>query len=379
MGGSDDMKISLILGHPDKASFNHAVARATFETLRGNRHEVFFHDLYAEGFHPLLVKEEIPKGADVEPVIRMHCTEISLADGIVIVHPNWWGQPPAILKGWIDRVLRPGVAYEFEEGDGGEGMPRGLLRASTAIIFNTSNTPEEREKNVFGDPLEIIWKNCIFGLSGARIFYRKTFSLIVTSTPEQRAGWLREVGDIMNRYFPSLDKNIEIRIRSETNEDYARIADINDLAFGQKHEGVLVASLRKTRDFIPELSLVAEIRNDVVGHILFYPVMIRSGNREYKSLALAPMAVLPAYQRRGIGGRMVIEGLAMAKMLGHRSVIVLGHSGYYPRFGFQPAHRYHIRAPFDVPDDAYFAMELVEGELRDKAGVVIYPQEFTDV
>ena len=93
------------------------------------------------------------------PVVR-HCSEIASADGIIIVHPNWWGQPPAILKGWVDRVSRPGVAYRFLEGDGGEGVPVGLLKAETAIIFNTSNTPEEREATVFGDPLDNLWKAC---------------------------------------------------------------------------------------------------------------------------------------------------------------------------------------------------------------------------
>lgn len=203
MGGSDDMKISLILGHPDKASFNHAIARATFETLRGNRHEVFFHDLYAEGFHPLLVKEEIPKGADVEPVIRMHCTEISLADGIVIVHPNWWGQPPAILKGWIDRVFRPGVAYRFIEGDSGEGVPVGLLNARTVLILNTSNTPDMREQSVFGDPLDILWKRCIFELCGVSNVHRRMFNVVITSTSDERRKWLEEAGELARKIFPN--------------------------------------------------------------------------------------------------------------------------------------------------------------------------------
>ena len=90
------------------------------------------------------------------------------ADGLVIVHPNWWGQPPAMMKGWIDRVIRPGVAYKFEEGDGGEGVPVGLLRAQTAIIFNTSNTPPARELEVFGDPLDNLWKRCILDFCGVK-------------------------------------------------------------------------------------------------------------------------------------------------------------------------------------------------------------------
>ena len=134
--------------------------------------------------------------------IETHCGEISEAEGIVLVHPNWWGQPPAILKGWVDRVIRPGVAYEFLEDDKGEGVPRGLLKAESAVVFNTSNTETEREKNVFGDPLEAIWKNCIFDLCGVKNFYRRMFNIIVTSTEEQRKEWLQEVRQTVDKYFP---------------------------------------------------------------------------------------------------------------------------------------------------------------------------------
>ena len=127
---------------------------------------------------------------------------IAKADGIIIVHPNWWGQPPAILKGWIDRVMRPGIAYEFLEGDSGEGIPKGLLRAKAAIVLNTSNTEPERERNVFRDPLETIWKNCVFGLCGVTLFYRRTFSVVITSTESQRRKWLGEVRASMDTFFP---------------------------------------------------------------------------------------------------------------------------------------------------------------------------------
>ena len=113
---------------------------------------VIFHDLYAERFDPILIQAEIPKGAELAPTIRNQCDEIMLADGILIIHPNWWGQPPVIIKGWIDRVLRPGVAYAFLEGDSGEGIP-GLLKVRMAVVLNTSNTPPEREMDIFGDPL----------------------------------------------------------------------------------------------------------------------------------------------------------------------------------------------------------------------------------
>jgi NAD(P)H dehydrogenase (quinone) len=186
------MKILIILGHPDPDSLNHAIAHAVRDDLRGLGHEILFHDLYEEGFAPLLVAEEIPESGKINQQVEAHCNELSSADGIVIVHPNWWGQPPAILKGWVDRVFRPGVAYRFEEGDGGEGIPIGLLNASTAVVINTSNTPASREQTAFGDPLEAIWRKCIFDLCGVMNFHRRMFAVVVTSTIDQRLGWIEE-------------------------------------------------------------------------------------------------------------------------------------------------------------------------------------------
>ncbi len=196
------MKVSVILAHPNEGSYNHAIARTVVERLAANGHAVHFHDLYREGFDPLLVDGEIPEDAPLPEAIAAHCEEIAEAEGVVIVHPNWWGQPPAILKGWLDRVIRPGTAYEFLEGDSGEGVPRGLLKAGTAVVYNTSNTEPEREKSVFGDPLERIWKNCIFGLCGVADFHRRTFSIVVTSTAEQRRRWLDQVKRDIDRFFP---------------------------------------------------------------------------------------------------------------------------------------------------------------------------------
>jgi NAD(P)H dehydrogenase (quinone) len=196
------MIISVVLAHPNTGSFNHAIAKAVVEAARTNGHGVYFHDLYEEGFDPILPFEEFPKGAHLPPEIEKHCKEISIADGIVIVHPNWWGQPPAILKGWVDRVIRPGVAYEFVQSDNGSGIPGGLLKAKSAIVFNTSNTETQREQEIFKNPLETIWKNCIFGLCGVSDFHRRMFNIIVTSSERQRKEWLLEVRQIIDKYYP---------------------------------------------------------------------------------------------------------------------------------------------------------------------------------
>jgi len=198
------MRISVILAHPDPTSFNHAIAQTAVEAIKANGHRVFFHDLYQEKFEPRLNREEIAKNAILPASIRKHCDEIAAVDGIIIVHPNWWGQPPAILKGWVDRVIRPGIAYEFREGDSGEGVPKGLLKARAALVFNTSNTEAQREKKVFGDPLETIWKNCIFGLCGVTNFHRRMFTVVVTSTEAQRKGWLNDIRKDIDIFFPKV-------------------------------------------------------------------------------------------------------------------------------------------------------------------------------
>jgi len=195
------MRILTILGHPDPKSFNHAIASGVHDALLNDGHHVASHDLYAEGFDPRLPLQEISEGGAIPAVIRRHCEELRSADGIVIVHPNWWGQPPAILKGWIDRVFRPGVAYRFAEGDGGEGIPIGLLKAKAAVVLNTSNTPDEREQRVFGDPLDALWGRCIFDLCGVHSFHRRMFNVIVTSTPQQRLAWIEEAKELCRSVF----------------------------------------------------------------------------------------------------------------------------------------------------------------------------------
>jgi putative NADPH-quinone reductase len=197
------MNILVVLAHPSPASFNHAIADAVITTATEDGHTAALVDLYRDGFDSHLPTEEIPTDGDVAPEIKAMCRELKSTDGIVIVHPNWWGQPPAILKGWVDRVFRPGIAYRFLEGDDGGGVPEGLLTARAALVFNTANTPEKRERSVFGDPLELLWKNCIFDLCGVDTFYRRMFTVVVDSTEEERAGWLEEVRTAVREYFPS--------------------------------------------------------------------------------------------------------------------------------------------------------------------------------
>ncbi len=168
-------------------------------------------------------------------------------------------------------------------------------------------------------------------------------------------------------------------IRPEQPDDYAAIDEVNRLAFGQEAEGRLVATLREADDFDPALSLVAVRDDRVVGHILFSPIAIETEGGDVPAIALAPMAVLPDYQRRGIGSELVREGLEACRRQGHRVVVVLGHPAFYPRFGFTPAIGNGIRCPFDVPDEAFMAMALTPGGLDGIKGVVRYPPAFDQV
>lgn len=195
------MNVLLLLAHPRPGSFNHALAHAAREQLESDGHRVVFHDLHAERFDPAIPPDESARAAVLPPAVAAHCADLAAAEGIVVVHPNWWGQPPAVLKGWIDRVVRPGVAYEFLEGDSGEGVPRGLLQARTAVVLNTSNTAPERERAVFGDPLETLWRNCVFGLCGVADVRRRTFGVVVASTADQRRQWLAEARALVSGAF----------------------------------------------------------------------------------------------------------------------------------------------------------------------------------
>lgn len=160
-------------------------------------------------------------------------------------------------------------------------------------------------------------------------------------------------------------------------EDFIGIETVNKLAFGQSEESLLVEKLRENPEFISDLSIVASGNGKIIlGHILFFPVKIVSETNSFNSLALAPMSVLPGFQNKGIGSKLVLYGLNRALEFGYNSVIVLGHTGYYPRFGFKPASIWNIRAPIEVPDDVFMAKELIEGALIGISGIVKYPGEF---
>jgi putative acetyltransferase len=166
-------------------------------------------------------------------------------------------------------------------------------------------------------------------------------------------------------------------IRPEGPDDIPAIWRLNEAAFGRAAEADLVDALR--RRGAVTLSLVAEENGQLVGHVLFSPVTIEAEQETHTAVALGPLAVLPAFQGRGIGSQLVIAGLEACRYAGHGVVIVLGHPHYYPRFGFEPASRHGIRWDRDVADDVFMVAELLPEELQDVRGVVRYQPEFNAV
>ena len=172
---------------------------------------------------------------------------------------------------------------------------------------------------------------------------------------------------------------MKIIIEAETESDYEQITRLHIEAFNGDSEARLVEKLRKTPEYVSNLSLVAKYNNEIIGHILFYPLKINTGKKRCNSLALAPISVLPNFQHKGVGGRLINEGLEKAQKFGFKSVIVVGHSEYYPRFGFKNASSYGISAPFEIPDNSFFAFELEKNGLKNCSGTIEYPNEFAEV
>ncbi|MBQ9455657.1 MAG: NAD(P)H-dependent oxidoreductase [Thermoguttaceae bacterium] len=188
------MKALIVLAHQKpEGSFCGALAQLAKETLTAAGYEVTLKDLYAEHFDPILTADELAEPMEtLSGPIRADIQQVLDADFYVVIHPNWWGMPPAILKGWIDRAIRQGFCYAFTA----EGVIR-KLEGRKGVVFTTGNTPPEIEVSVNGDPLENLWKNIVFKTVGVDDFTRINFASVIMSTPEQRAGWLKQAKELL--------------------------------------------------------------------------------------------------------------------------------------------------------------------------------------
>jgi putative acetyltransferase len=165
-------------------------------------------------------------------------------------------------------------------------------------------------------------------------------------------------------------------IRPEIPDDIPAIFEVNFQAFAHYDEAHLVNALRDAKILNPRLSLVAVHGERIIGHILFPPITIESPRASVPAVALAPLVVHPDYQCLGVGSALIEEGLNACRSFGHRIVIVVGHPGYYPRYGFRSARALGIAAPFVVADDVFMALELIPGALDGIQGTVKYPEAF---
>jgi putative acetyltransferase len=172
-----------------------------------------------------------------------------------------------------------------------------------------------------------------------------------------------------------------IFVRKEKADDLIDIHRVNELAFERLNEADLVDSLRKNAH--PHISLVGvegEGKDEkIVGHIFFSPVTIEENNSSFTAMGLAPMAVLPSHQNRGIGSLLVREGLKECQRIGHDVVIVLGHADYYPRFGFTTAKEKGLSCEYPAPDEIFMVAELAPNALRGRTGKVFYHPDFKKV
>jgi predicted N-acetyltransferase YhbS len=174
---------------------------------------------------------------------------------------------------------------------------------------------------------------------------------------------------------------MEIRLRQENKNDYKSVFQLIEKAFENEEysdhkEQFLVERLRKSDAFIPQLSIVAEVENEIVGHILLTKLEIKNDSELFESLALAPVSVLPKFQGKGIGSKLILHSHEVAKEFGYKSIILLGHQDYYPRFGYELTNKYGIEMPFDVPAENCMVKALVENGLSGVDGKVAYPAEF---
>ena len=200
------MKATVILAHPYPKSFNHAIYQTVCSKLENMDITLYKHDLYEEKFDPVLTVNELGTDTSEDILVNQYAKELMDSDILFFIHPNWWGQPPAILKGYIDRIIRPPYAYDFPANDSGGGLPIGKLKGKYGIVINTSNTEDGREEKYFGDPLEKIWKQCVFGFCGLEKYYRKMFRIVADSNDETRKNWLNEVEQIVEKNIIAINK-----------------------------------------------------------------------------------------------------------------------------------------------------------------------------
>jgi putative NADPH-quinone reductase len=183
------MKILLILCHPATSSFNGKIA----ETIRGAveeaGHDFTSHDLYRESFDPILREEEYIRKYSLDEQVQRYMDEVTDSEVLVFVHPDWWGQPPALLKGWLDRVFRTGIAFDYEGEEFLQKRLEKLLTGKKGIAYCTTDSEEKNGPH----PLVSLWEEAIFGYCGIEGRCRILYAVHASSAAERKA-WIADIG-----------------------------------------------------------------------------------------------------------------------------------------------------------------------------------------
>jgi putative NADPH-quinone reductase len=191
------MKILLIGCAPRRPSLGETLGREIEARLSVLGHEVLRHELYEEGFDPVMDGGELDRGMSLDELVQAQARDLEEAGGLVIIHPDWWGQPPAILKGWVDRVFREGSAWELVGEDGGEKVWKGLLRGRRALVCVTSDSDDPRRPSLFTR----LWDEAVLGACGMETSIHFIGSLRASSSLVRRA-WMDEGLALAGRLFP---------------------------------------------------------------------------------------------------------------------------------------------------------------------------------
>ena len=190
------MTATIILAHPNSESFNHAIADRLRSCLREAQHTVHLHDLYQERFVPVLELQELRRKFAFDDTITEHSRHIRESQRLIVVHPDWWGMPPAILKGWIDRLFRPGFAYEFEGEQFAEKQQVPLLTGKRAMLVTTTDESNPLSQ----EAIKTIWRDRVFAFAGITDVEFRCFYGLRESSSRERQEWLSQLCGMVERW-----------------------------------------------------------------------------------------------------------------------------------------------------------------------------------
>lgn len=184
------MNVLIIVAHPSAQSESVALAHNLVTVLDAQTHTIVFHNLYDDAFNPVMQKNEFSRRMAFDLQAQEYTNEIEEAEHLFLVHPDWWGGPPAILKGWVDRILQPGVAYEWEGKEFNKKNKKGLFgNKKVTIACSTDSEPGEVSPKL----IEQFWSEAVFGYCGVRNVQVEFLYHSRTATWEEKEAWKRRV------------------------------------------------------------------------------------------------------------------------------------------------------------------------------------------